>query len=94
MFFRKKKALIDCDPKELDVERLNLLQSAIMARLVLVNNELLRRWQGMIEVAKGMDKEAEYRAVFGAAADRCEQINAILSVALAENLPPKSKVKS
>jgi hypothetical protein len=87
---RKKKALIDCDPRELDLEMLTFLQSSVMAKLLLVNNELIRRYSGLGKVALEMDNNDQYLRAFFAAVDRCRQMNSILNVALAEVMPKKS----
>jgi hypothetical protein len=88
--FRKKKALIDCDPGELDLGMLTFLQSSVMAKLLLVNNELIRRYSGLGKVTLEMDNNDKYLRTFFAAVDRCEQMNSILNVALAEVMPKKS----
>jgi hypothetical protein len=91
MFFKKRKALIDQDLRQLDLEMLTFLQSAVMAKLLLVNNELIRRYRNLGQVAQEMDNSDQYLRAFFSGVDRCEQINAILNVALAENMLKKSK---
>ena len=43
MFFKKEKALYDCEPKELRPEALNRLYAALIAKLILVSKELVER---------------------------------------------------
>ena len=69
---------------------LTFLQSSVMAKLLLVNNELIRRYSGLGKVALEMDNNDQYLRAFFAAVDRCEQMNSILNVALAEVMPKKS----
>jgi hypothetical protein len=95
MNFEKGKILINQDPRKLDLQALSFLQSSVMAKLLLVNNELIRRYSGLGKVALEMggdkDKKDECLRTFFAVVDRCEQMNAILNDALAENLPQKTK---
>ena len=82
MFFKKRKALIDQDLRQLDLEMLTFLQSAVMAKLLLVNNELIRRYRNLGQVAQEMDNSDQYLRAFFSGVDRCEQINAILNARL------------
>jgi hypothetical protein len=88
----KKKALIDCDPKELDLEMLTFLQSSVMAKLLLVNNEMMRRYTGLGKVVNSTewDNRDEYLRTFFKAVDRCEQLNVLLEARLAEVMPKES----
>jgi len=54
MNFEKGKILINQDPRKLNLEALSFLQSSVMAKLLLVNNELIRRYSGLGKVALEM----------------------------------------
>ena len=48
------KPLIEYDPKELNLELLGTLQSALIAKLMLVNRELSRRYRKLVELSAGL----------------------------------------
>ena len=50
MWFRKKPSLYEMDPKDLDLEGLLLLQSSLLAKLLLVTRNLQQRYEGLSAV--------------------------------------------
>jgi len=54
MPFWNKRKLIDRDPKTIDLINLTILEKSLMAKLLLVNNELIKRYTKLIEASLGM----------------------------------------
>lgn len=79
MFWRKAK-LIERDPKTLDLETLLGLQGALVAKLMLVNEELRSRYANLAELSQDLDASA-WRT-FTDGADRLKAFNALLETEL------------
>ncbi len=52
--FSKKKNLIDYDPKELDMEMLSHMQASLVAKLMLVNEELIKRYANIVDLSSDL----------------------------------------
>ena len=50
--FSKEKKLVDYYLKELDLEMLSQLQASLIAKLILVNEELSSRWKNISALTK------------------------------------------
>ncbi len=81
MFFRKKK-LFEYDPKTLSLELLSHLQASLIAKLILVNNELQSRFTKLAELSSGLDNVEDARKVMSDGADRLGRFNIILNLEL------------
>jgi hypothetical protein len=82
MAFWNKKKLIDYDPKSLDLVKLTLVEQSLTAKLMLVNNELIRRYTNMIETVETADAE-ESRKLFAGQVARLTKLNVVLEGKLA-----------
>ena len=87
MFFRKKR-LIDYDPAKLNLEMLSTLQGSLVAKLIIVNEELRRRWQSVADLSEDLPNSGASRAVLASGAARLERFNAFLETELAEITRP------
>lgn len=83
--FRKKRAkkLFEYDPKELDLELLAHLQVSLVAKLVLVNKELMERYRSLGELGQEVPNTDNAREVLVQSADHLENFTAILETELA-----------
>lgn len=50
----KDRRLIDYNPAELSLEMLSQLQASLFARLILTNQELIRRWRTIGDLGKDL----------------------------------------
>jgi hypothetical protein len=78
MPFWTKKKLIDYDPQSLDLERLSLLEKALMAKLLLVNKELIGRYAKLIEASADFDGMEDGRKAFADGIARRIRLNIAL----------------
>jgi hypothetical protein len=88
MSFWKKNKLIEYDPKTLDLEKLSVLQKSLIAKLLLVNNELIKRYTTLIELSKGMADMEDGRKIFADDVARLIRLNMVLEDELARVLKP------
>src|SRR5438309_101952 len=72
------KKLVDYDPRTLDLERLTLLERALMAKLLLVSKELIGRYTKLIEVAVGMPDMADGSKVMAGGVARRIKVSMML----------------
>ena len=72
------KPLIEYDPKELNLELLGTLQSALIAKLMLVNRELSRRYRKLVELSAGLPNTDQEARALATGANRCERLTATL----------------
>jgi hypothetical protein len=92
-----QKLLFQYDPKELNLELLVTLQSALVAKLLLVNRELSSRCQKLVALSDRMPNVEDEREKLRKSADWCDKINVILEDYLIERRtvsvtqPPKTK---
>jgi hypothetical protein len=85
MFFRKKK-LYEMDPKTLPMETLLLLQSSLLAKLVLVTKEMQRRYNTLAELSEPVDVDGKNTAYFATEAKRMNGICLIIDNVLAQQI--------
>jgi len=86
MAFWNRKKLIEYDPRTLDLEKLSLLEKSLMAKLLLVNNELITRYTRLMEASMGLPGMDDGRKVFADGVARCIKLNIILEDELARVL--------
>jgi len=80
---KRKKKLIDYDPKELDLETLSHLQASLVAKLILVNEELINRYTNIVDLSNDLPDSRKSRAVLKKGAERLQGFNNILEIELA-----------
>lgn len=81
--FSKEKKLVDYDPRELNFEMLSQLQASLVAKLILVNEELSSRWKNISALGSDLPNSEDVRAVLGSGAEHLEEFNSILQSELA-----------
>jgi hypothetical protein len=79
-----QKPLFEYDPKELNLELLVTLQSALVAKLLLVNRELSARCQNLVALSNRMPNVEGEREKLLRSAHRCDKMNVILEAHLLE----------
>lgn len=84
MWFRKKK-LIDEDPKTLSLEVLSILQASLMAKLLLVNDELQGRYRRLAELSEGLPDAEANASLFKSSTDELRGFNLIINQILAKS---------
>lgn len=77
MFSRKRK-LIDYEPGELSFPRLLQLQGALLAKLILVNDEIVRRDKDVLNVTAELPNMQRARETFAATVARLTEMNIAL----------------
>jgi hypothetical protein len=82
--FSKPKKLIDYELSELDLDMLSHLQASLMAKLILVNKELIARHRKLGVLAAGLTGAEDSRQVLLKAVARFEQLNAYLESELSQ----------
>ena len=85
MFFREKK-LYDRDPKTLNTELLITLEKALIAKLLLVTDELRVRAERLAKESKGLPDSGENEAFFEHNAKRYRGFGLMLENVLAQEL--------
>ncbi len=85
MWFRKKK-LFELDPKILSLELLSRLQASLLAKLILVNNELMSRYRNLSELSDGLPDADTNASLFSKSADELRGFNLILNQILSQNI--------
>lgn len=86
MWFKKERKLFEMDPKELDMERLLLLQVSVVAKLTLINDELQSRWERLVELLTGDPIHESSVSDFARYAREVRGLNAVLHVVLAREV--------
>lgn len=81
--FTKKKKLYEYDPKELDLETLSELQASLIAKLFLVNQELVHRYKNVTDLSSGLPGSENARTILSDSADHLEKVNTFLQAELA-----------
>ena len=76
--FSKEKKLVDYDLKELDLEMLSQLQACLVAKLILVNQELSSRWKNISALGSDLANSDDARAVLDSGAEHLEEFNSLL----------------
>jgi len=79
-----QKPLFEHDPKELNLEWLVTLQSALVAKLLLVNRELSARGRSLVALSDGLPNVEDEREKLLKGAHWCDQVNVILEARLIE----------
>jgi hypothetical protein len=79
-----QKPLFEYDPRELSLELLVTLQSALVAKLLLVNRELSARSQSLVALSDRLPNVEEERTELLKSAHWCDKINIILEAHLVE----------
>ncbi len=81
--FTKKKKLYEHDPKELALETLSELQASLIAKLFLVNQELISRYRNVTDLSSTIPGSEDARTVIEDSADHLEKVNTFLQAELA-----------
>lgn len=76
--FRRKKKIFEYDPKDLNLELLSTLQVSLIAKLILVNDELKLRYQNISGLSSELPDVADSRQLLSESAARLSQINEVL----------------
>jgi hypothetical protein len=79
-----EKRLFEYHPKELNLELLVTLQSALVAKLLLVNRELSARGRNLVALSDGLPNVGNERENLLKSADWCDKLNVILEAHLIE----------
>lgn len=79
-----QKRLFEYNPKELNLELLVTLQSALVAKLLLVNRELSARGRNLVALSDGLPNVENEREKLLKSAHWCDQVNVILEAHLIE----------
>jgi len=79
-----QKRLVEHDPKELNVEWLVTLQSALVAKLVLVNRELSARCRNLVALSDRLPHVDHEREKLVRSAHRSDKMNVTLEAHLIE----------
>ena len=88
--FTGKKKLYEHNPEELDLETLSELQASLIAKLFLVNQELISRYRNVTDLSSKLPGSENARTVLSESADHLEQVNTFLQAELAR-ITGKSK---
>jgi hypothetical protein len=86
MLFGKKKTIGESDPAELGIEALLVLQRSLMAKLILTNDELLKRWRGAAAASGELPNAKELHETFLSDEKFLRGCNILLKEALARLL--------
>ena len=78
--------MIDYKPEELNLELLSQLQGSLVAKLLLVNQELISRYRSVMSLSQDLPESKANRDVLSKSADRLEKFNEILESELARIL--------
>lgn len=81
--FTNKKKLYEHDPEELDLETLSELQASLIAKLFLVNQELISRYRNVTDLSSKLPGSEKARNVLSDSADHLEKVNTFLQAELA-----------
>jgi len=81
--FKKEKKLFEHDPKELDLDMLSHLQASLVAKLVLVNEELISRYKNITHLGSDLPNSSGARSVLTDSANHLDKINELLQSELA-----------
>jgi hypothetical protein len=76
--FNKKKKLFEYDPKELDLDTLSELQTSLIAKLFLVNQELISRLKNVTNLGSTLPDSENAMAVLTDRSDHLEKVNSFL----------------
>jgi hypothetical protein len=90
MPFWTKKKLIDYDPQNLHLEKLSLLEKSLMAKLLLVNRELVRRYTKLIEASAGLNGMEDGRKIFADGIARRTKLDIVLEDELSRVIGPEN----
>lgn len=71
-WFKRNRKLIEYDPSELDVEMLSHLRASLLAKLVLVNKELIQRYRDLVEIGTSVAGTDEARHTLSKSADHLQ----------------------
>lgn len=81
--FTSKKKLYEHDPEELDLETLSELQASLIAKLFLVNQELITRYKNVTDLSTKLPGSENARTVLSDSTDHLEKVNTFLQAELA-----------
>ena len=81
--FTKDKKLYEHDPRELDLETLFELQASLIAKLFLVNQELISRYRKVTDLSSNLPGSENARTVQSDRVDHLENVNTFLQAELA-----------
>jgi hypothetical protein len=90
MSFWNKRKVIDRDPKTLDLTDLIAVEKSLVAKLWLVNNEIINRYSKLIESARGAAQTEEAIKVFADGIARRINVNLALERELSRTIDPKA----
>lgn len=88
MFFRKK-TLAESDPKSLNIEALSLLQASLIAKLIMVNDELQRRFRLVTDLSSEIKDTEDSREILSEGTREIAGFNDYLRDKLAKLLGKK-----
>ncbi len=77
------KKLFEYEPQELDLDALNELQTSLIAKLFLVNQELIVRYKSITDFDPGLPQSEDAIATIKASVDHLENVNAFLQAEIA-----------
>jgi hypothetical protein len=78
-----KKKLFEYEPQELDLDSLNELQTSLIAKLFLVNQELILRYKNITDLDPDLPQSDDAIALIAASMDHLEKVNAFLQAEIA-----------
>lgn len=77
------KKLYECDPKELELSSLSDLQTSLMAKLFLVNQELIFRYRQTADLSPNIPGTENAKTVITESVNHLEKVNAFLQAEIA-----------
>jgi len=92
MTLRGKK-LVECEPEELNVPMLLALSDALIAKLILVNSELLRRTANIVSLSRELTDVEDARQVLVKSTERMMRFQAVLEAQLEWNQDAKKQCR-
>jgi hypothetical protein len=81
--FGKKKKLFEYEPQELDLDTLSELQMSLIAKLFLVNQELIFRLKNVTNLGSTLPDSDNAMAALSDRSDHLEKVNSFLQSELA-----------
>ena len=77
MWFRKRE-LFEEDPKSLSLESLSTLQTSLISKLILVNDEIMGRYRRLAELSNGLPNAEANASLFSDGANQLRAFNLVL----------------
>ena len=80
--FRKKTRAIDAEPATLSLEALTALKVSLLAKVILVNNELRKRYAALLATCESVPEYARQREILARAVEGLDALNCVIEYEL------------